>query len=230
MKSTILKSQITLRHFGHLMKKLFIIMNVLFLLLPVFVAAAENFNRKPYKDEIIRAEKYLSEFKTLVSEFSQINPEGKSTSKGIIKISRPGKARFEYTSPEQIVMVINKDKMFYWDKTLEQITFADVPSTIFSVLMDNDIKFSGKINLLNIIDKESEITFVLEPAKIDEYTGNEYLSLSFAKKPFELKKITRIDSNNAITAMNLSGLQFGNDLDDSLFILNNPIPFNRKKR
>ncbi|MEL7258456.1 MAG: outer membrane lipoprotein carrier protein LolA [Pseudomonadota bacterium] len=51
---------------------------------------------------------YLNGFKTASGEFTQINDDG-TISTGQIYIKRPGRVRFEYNPPEQILVVADGD-------------------------------------------------------------------------------------------------------------------------
>lgn len=72
----------------------------------------------------VSVQQYLAQSKDLQGEFTQIvnSPQGKETSSGVFKISKPGKFYWDYQSPDRQKIISNGKKVWQYDLDLEQIS------------------------------------------------------------------------------------------------------------
>ncbi|MDE3060750.1 MAG: outer membrane lipoprotein carrier protein LolA, partial [Pseudomonadota bacterium] len=75
----------------------------------------------PHEKTIHRIEDYLSNLTTIVSDFTQVAPDG-TLSTGKFYLKRPGKMRWQYNPPTPILMVSSGSELVYYDIELDQIT------------------------------------------------------------------------------------------------------------
>ena len=196
----------------------------------------KDFDPSQYSEVIEKAEDYLSKFDTLETRFTQLLPGvGGSISNGKLYISRPGKARWEYLSPNEAVLIIKKGRLTYYDKGLDQVSYAKLPPTAINVLLDKNVKLSGEVKVVDVIDSHSTITIIVAPNPASEVNRGkeisefESISLVFSKNPFELIRLQRTDENNNATTLSLINTKLNKKLDDELFVFKNPKTLKRKK-
>jgi outer membrane lipoprotein-sorting protein len=77
----------------------------------VALAAVPGFAGQLSLDDISR---YLNGISTLEAEFTQVNAD-QTISTGTIMIQRPGRARFEYNPPEQILVIAGGQQLAVFD-------------------------------------------------------------------------------------------------------------------
>lgn len=181
----------------------------------------ENFDASKYSDQIKQVEEFLSGFNTLESRFNQISPEGR-ISQGKVYIMRPGKARWDYETPEETRLVIRDGRLMYYDKELDQVSYGDVPQTPVTVLLTKDIKFSGDIKVVNLRDDKDSLSITAAPVSTGDEESFESLTFAFLKSPLRLVRIHRTDSNNNTITMTLLQPKYDVKLKDDVFTLSNP--------
>ncbi len=90
------------------------------MLLPVAVSAASMGEGQA------RLETFLSQLNTMEAQFIQtlISPRGEliEESRGTMWLARPGKFRLHYTNPYEQLYVADGNKMWMYDRDLEQVT------------------------------------------------------------------------------------------------------------
>lgn len=212
-------------------KKLLIVLCLILLAMPAYAESkdrTDSFDPLAYASQIKQVEKYLSGFKTLTARFIQINQTKAVLSQGKIFIERPGKARWEYLSPEQILLVVKDGKLSFWDKELDQITYADLPPTPLEILLYNNVEFSEKTKVIDVLETDDMLTVIIAPTSTDNEF--QYLEMEFSKDPLTLKRLRRADANNAITTIQLINPKFDKKLDEELFTFKNPRVFDKQKR
>jgi len=181
---------------------------------------------------IKKAEEYLSSIKTISADFVQTGSGYDVTGKGRIFISRPGLARWEYEMPSNVLMIINGKDLSYYDKELDQVTYAGISGTPLKTILEEDINFSEDFEIKDTKEDISYFTISLGQKKDNKEKNDffETLSLIFEKEPFELKKLVRIDSNGTPVIINLINTEFNKELAKDLFIFKNPRAFKGRRR
>jgi len=166
------------------------------------------------KLDIERIREYLERIKTLKGRFLQIASNGETKS-GKVFISRPGKMRFEYNLPEQILIIADGLFLIYIDKYLDQVTHVLLKNTPVSFLIRKNIEFTGEITLTNF-ERSPGVLQVTVQKTTEPESGS--ITLLFSDNPILLKKWKVIDAQNIETTVNFSDLQTGIELDPNLFI------------
>jgi len=179
---------------------------------------------------IKQAEEYLSSFRTFSAKFTQINPNS-TISDGTIQISRPGKARWEFIKPEQAVMIVNDGNLVFYDKELDQISYADVPTTPLNILLYEKVTFDGNATIVDIEENKKALHITLAPGN-KESNEHKYQSLvmSFDKDPFTLRRLVRRDQRNVSTTVVLKKIEIDKPIEKDVFIFKNPRLYQRSRR
>lgn len=185
--------------------------------LPVATSfAAADYSKAP---EVIGAEQYFQELKTVKSRFVQTNADGKQM-RGNFYLSRPGKLRFEYDRPSTDFVVADGLFIYFYDGALKQQTNAPISQTLADFLLRKNLRLSGDLTVTRIMRAGGflQITMV---QKNDAAAGE--LTLGFIEQPkLQLKKWRIRDSVGNITETELFNVETGIKLPSSLFAYRDP--------
>jgi outer membrane lipoprotein-sorting protein len=170
------------------------------------------------KATIDRLQKYLSNLKTVVAEFTQVAPDG-TLSNGKFFMERPGKMRWQYNPPTPILMVSNGSELVFYDYELEQVNHIPLDSTLIGFLAQDKISFDDMVGIINLSKNAGVIRITLaQKEKPDE--GQ--LMLEFSDNPLLLRNMEITDATNQVTTVALNNARFGVKLDSRLFEFRDP--------
>ena len=158
-------------------------------------------------------ENYLNNLKTFEGHFSHTS-NGK-TATGLLRMSRPWKMRLDYDAPQKLLVVTNKDWLLTYDKDLEESNYVSLSSTPAEFILRPSIKFTGDVEVTNIIRKEddtTEITLV----KRDEHDAG-HITLTFKENPLSLKEWTIVDPQGSATTVLLDNVKTDVTFPERLF-------------
>jgi len=200
-------------------------MQKIFLILCLFVwssAHAETFLSAeqivPHQATIDRVGKYLSGLTTIVSDFSQVAPDG-GIATGKFYMQRPGMMRWQYNPPTPVLMVADGKVLTYYDYELQQVNYIKLDSTVIGFMAQKDIRFDQNVGLLAVEQKDGVIRIKLaQKDKADEGT----LTLEFTDHPIAIKNMVITDATQQVTTVSLNHAQYGTKLDKRLFEFNDP--------
>ena len=167
---------------------------------------------------IDRVAKAMTETRTVQGRFTQVDPAG-SPSSGAFYINRPGKVRFEYTSPEPIFIVSDGATVSIEEpkrKAYDAIPLASTPLHLF--LRSNiDLKKDGSVTDVTSSNGSHFVTLV---DKTGEAQGK--MILQFRATDFELLGWRQIDGAGAETRVQLADMKKNVSLKPSLFVVRDP--------
>lgn len=167
---------------------------------------------------IDRVQQYLSDLSSVVSDFTQVAPDGTLTS-GKFYLKRPGKMRWQYNPPTPILMVSNGSELVYYDYELEQVSHIPLDSTLIGFLAQDKIRFDGKVGIISFSENAGAIRIELTQIKKPD-EGR--LMLEFSDSPLTIRSMVVTDSTNQVTTVSLNNAHFGIKLDPELFIFRDP--------
>ena len=96
-----------------------------------------------------RVQDYMNNIHTLQSRFEQVSNDG-GVATGTIYLSRPGKMRVEYDPPVPILLVATDNRIWYYDKKLQQVSFFALQDTPAWFLLQDNVRFGGDIKVSNL--------------------------------------------------------------------------------
>jgi len=167
---------------------------------------------------IDRVAKAMTDTKTVSGRFTQVDPAG-SPSSGAFYINRPGKVRFEYTSPEPIFIVSDGTTVSIEEpkrKAYDAIPLASTPLHLF--LRSNiDLRQDGSVTDVTTSNGAYFVTLV---DKTGEAQGK--MILQFRQTDFELLGWRQIDGAGAETRVQLADMKKNVALKASLFVVKDP--------
>lgn len=170
--------------------------------------------------DLQRVQTYMNNIHTLQSRFEQISNDG-GVATGTIYLSRPGKMRVEYDPPVPILLVATDNRIWYYDKKLEQVSFFDLKDTPAWFLLQDNVTFGGDITVENLQRDPGALRVTVTEAK-NPSLGRATLVLS--DKPLELRKWQIVDAQQKAVTVTLDDPHYGVSLNPSLFYWTDPRP------
>ena len=165
-------------------------------------------------------EQYLNEFNTLEADFEQelADEAGavRERSQGIVYLRRPDKFRWEYQKPHEQLIVADGEKVWIYDKDLEQVTAKPLKAAIGSTPA---LLLGGRVN----IDQEFKVS---EDGKKDglewltlkpKQTENQYSDIRLGFEDSALRKMELHDNFDQTTRIRFADEKRNKPLDPALF-------------
>ncbi len=183
-----------------------------------FSAEKEEFSPTPptfskkSKQQVKIAEEYLNSIKNLSANFIQTDEFG-NIQKGTIYLSKPGKMRWEYTDPHEILIVINDRDMVHFDKKLDQISYFCSRNEFINLLIKENINFKTDGLYVKSLKYNDHILRVILGKKGSPGS----LTLQFKKDPFQIKKLTIVDEAQEHIDITLLDIDHPDSLKSSYF-------------
>lgn len=160
------------------------------------------------------AEKYLNSITGLQGDFIQM-ANGK-TENGIFSMLRPGRVRLDYNNAPIQLVADGKDLYFY-DKSLDQITTVPLTSTPAGILVRKKIDLQNSD--INVIETKTEKDIFTLKLNIKGQEGLGHMDVMFDKKPMKLKSWTVVDATGNKTDVIFSNLKNKTDFKKNYFQL-----------
>ena len=167
--------------------------------------------------DLKRIESYLGGIKTLQALFQQTNPDG-STAEGELYLSRPGKLRFEYQPPVQMLIISDGNFVAVNDLELKNVQFFPVESTPVWFLLREAIKLSGDVTVTRFERGPKSLRVTCVQTK-DANSGA--ITLVFQDDPLVLKQWIVLDPQHRLTTVALIDPRQGVELKPEMFYLPN---------
>lgn len=185
------------------------IISVLFACLFVFSA-----NAAVDKKLVASAEKYLNSITGLNGGFTQISNGKKQT--GIFSMLRPGRVRLDYKNAPIQLISDGKDLYFY-DKSLDQITTVPLTSTPAGILVRKKIDLqNADINVYETSSTKNSFTLKMN---LKGQEGLGHMDVVFDKNPVKLKSWSVVDATSVQTDVVFNDLKPKTDFSKNYFQL-----------
>ncbi len=182
----------------------FLLSAILFACMPIVSFADVDTNL------IKSAEKYLNSITGLDGQFIQTNGDQKDT--GTFSMLRPGKIRLDY-SKNPIQLISDGTDLYFFDKSLDQITTVPVSSTPAGILVRKNIDLDSADIVVEKTEKGANDFSLTMYMKDNEGAGN--MTVYFDQNPVQLKSWTVIDALGNKTDVEFKNLKsrssFGKD-------------------
>ncbi|MBL4906128.1 MAG: outer membrane lipoprotein carrier protein LolA [Sneathiella sp.] len=170
------------------------------------------------KADVARVENYLNNITTLKARFLQINAEGQ-IAEGNVFMRRPGRARFEYEPPAQILVVADGTWLIFHDKELDETTRLPLYSTPISVLLKKDVQLNGDVTVVSVEKEANTLRVNIIDTDEPEEGG---ITLVFSDRPFKLRKWLITDAQGNTTSITISDVERDMWIKPELFNLFDP--------
>jgi outer membrane lipoprotein-sorting protein len=168
--------------------------------------------------ELQKIAAYLDSIHTLTAKFAQATANGGDAT-GNVWLSRPGKMRFQYDPPNELLLLADMFYLYSWDPELKQMQKVGLKSTPAWFLLRQPISFTDGVIVTRFQHSGNTVQVsVVESAEPD--AGS--LTMVFTENPLVLRQWTVVDQRGRVTTVSLSQVQTGMALDPKLFQYQDP--------
>jgi outer membrane lipoprotein-sorting protein len=167
--------------------------------------------------ELQKIAAYLDGIHTMTARFQQATVGGEAA--GEVWLARPGKMRFQYDPPNQLLLLADAFYLYSWDPDLKQMSKVGLKSTPAWFLLRQPISFTDGVAVTRFEHSGNTVRVtVIETAEPD--AGS--LTMVFTENPLALRQWTVVDQQGKVTNVSLSDEQYGMTLDPKLFQYHDP--------
>lgn len=164
----------------------------------VFFSANADVNKNLVKN----AEKYLNSITGLQGDFIQ-SANGKNE-RGTFSMLRPGRVRLDYKNAPIQLIADGKDLYFY-DKSLDQITTVPLTSTPAGILVRKNIDLQNAD--INVSETFADANTFSLKMNLRNQEGLGYMIVVFDKSPVKLKSWSVVDATSNKTDVAFNNLK-----------------------
>ena len=169
-------------------------------------------------------EAYLQALTDFQAQFILIGPDYR-TSHGTLSLSKPGRLRFEYDPPDQLLIVSDGKTISLVDYELKQVTRWPIRKTPLRPLVRTGEVFGEDVTVQSIRQYRKQIRVTIAEAG-DEDEGS--MELIFTPQPLQLEGWEVIDGRGRRTIIALNDMQTDISLEDALWTFDDPRPQRRR--
>lgn len=151
---------------------------------------------------VTSAEKYLNSITGLNGKFVQTS-NGRQE-KGVFSMLRPGRVRLDYDNMP-IQLISDGQDLYFFDKSLDQITTVPLTSTPAGILVRKNIDLkNADIGVVETNDLKNMFSLKLN---LRGQEGLGYMTVFFDKSPIKLNSWSVVDATGATTDVKFQGLE-----------------------
>jgi len=168
--------------------------------------------------ELQKIAAYLDGIHTMTAKFAQATANGGAAT-GYVWLSRPGRMRFQYDPPNELLLLADMFYLYSWDPDLKQMSKVGLKSTPAWFLLREPISFTDGVVVTRFEHSGNTVRVtVVETTEPDEGS----LTMVFTENPLVLRQWTVVDQRGKVTNVALSEVQYGMALDPKLFQYQDP--------
>ena len=168
--------------------------------------------------ELQRIAAYLDGIHTMTARFEQATASGGAAS-GYLWVSRPGKMRFQYNPPNELLLLADAFYIYSWDPDLKQMSKVGLKSTPAWFLLRQPISFTDGVGVTRFEHSGNTVRVTVVESREPD-AGS--LTMVFTENPLVLRQWTVVDQQGKVTNVALSEVQYGMALDAKLFQYQDP--------
>jgi outer membrane lipoprotein-sorting protein len=158
---------------------------------------------------------YLNSLQTATTDFTQVNDDG-SLSTGRLFIKRPGRMRFEYNPPEELLVMAGGGQVGIFDgkSNVSKAERYPLARTPLNLILERNVDLARR-NM--VVGHDFDGTATVVTAQDPENPEYGTIQLKFTADPIELRQWIIRDGQGATTTVILGPLVLGRDLPSTLF-------------
>jgi outer membrane lipoprotein-sorting protein len=158
---------------------------------------------------------YLTQFRNIQGEFVQVSSKG-NVSKGVFYLSKPGKMRFEYASPNPFIIVSDGTWVTIKNRAKDTADQYPLSQTPLRLVLDDDIDLLDEANILDVQRSDGVVTLTIQDRK---KTVPGHLILVYDETQKALQQWIVVDGKGRRTTVELQNLVSGVKADPALFTI-----------
>lgn len=162
---------------------------------------------------------YLNAMTTAKAPFTQVNDDG-TLSTGTLYIKRPGRLRFEYDPPEDLLVMAGGGTIGIFDGKANRGKAERYPlsETPLNLILERRVDL-GRRNM--VVGRSYDGTATTVIAQDPDHPEYGRIALKFTDNPVELRQWIVTDGQGATTTVILGGLRPAGELSSFLFNIKN---------
>jgi len=173
--------------------------------------------------DLARVNTYLNQLDRLQAGFMQIAPDG-AVSRGKFFLNRPGRMRFEYAPPEELLIIADGTSVAVREGVEAMIDRYPIGSTPLSPILADKVTLGSEREVVAVKRDTGLLRVKLRDPKSPEKGEITLTFLDRGDANIELRQWVVIDAQGLTTQVGLSDIRDTGPLDPKLFILNDPAP------
>ncbi len=170
----------------------------------------------------------LKDFRAALHQITLNGPQKGTQMSGHLLLKRPQKARIEYISPSQILMVAGPKSIAYWDVSLDQVSYVNTGDTPLSFLLGARIDLKKNFVVTQAKSEVGKISLSLHQAN-KPLLGR--MTLEFKENPMQLVAWTLVDAQGTqirVELTHMSSKPFTAKEFEEFFVFKNPRIYGKK--
>ncbi len=179
--------------------------------------------------DLDRVNTYLNQLDRLRAGFMQIAPDG-AVSRGNFFLNRPGRMRFEYSPPEDLLIVADGTSVGVREGADAMIDRYPIGATPLSPLLADKVTLGSEREVVAVKRETGLLRVKLRDPKTPEKGEITLTFLDRGGEDIELRQWVVVDAQGLTTQIGLNDIRATGPLDPRLFILLDPAPGSQKKR
>ncbi|MEQ1889187.1 MAG: outer membrane lipoprotein carrier protein LolA [Alphaproteobacteria bacterium] len=181
------------------------------------------------RTDLDRVNTYLNRLDRLQAGFMQIAPDG-AVSRGNFFLDRPGRMRFEYSPPDELLIIADGTSVAVRDDPAAMIDRYPIGSTPLSPILAETVALGSAHEVVGVKRETGLLRVRLRDPKAPEKGEITLIFLDRGGDNMELRQWVVIDAQGLTTQIGLNDLREPGPLDPKLFILLDPAPGTHNKR
>lgn len=177
-------------------------------------ARAETSLNEEDRVALAEASAYLASLENLQGDFLQVGPDG-SVAEGRFYLRRPGKLRFEYAPPENLLVVADGTWVAVKDSAAAAQRYP-IASTPLGLILAKNVNLEEKARVLNVEEQPGSLLIALAD-RSGEAPGQ--ITLIFDRPKMQLRQWVVTDVQGLQTTVALRNVETGVRADNALFVL-----------
>lgn len=178
------------------------------------IASSETLLNEDEEKALAEASAYLTSLENLQGNFLQVGPDG-SIAEGKFYLRRPGRLRFEYEPPENLLVVADGTWVAVKDSASPAQRYP-IASTPLNLLLGKNVNLSESSRVL-AVDIQPGALLITLADRSGEAPGQ--ITLIFDQPTLQLRQWVVTDAQGLQTTVALRNVQTGIRADNALFVL-----------
>ncbi len=159
----------------------------------------------PDNPTVLAIEDYLNNLPTIRSHFTQYNADG-SVDVGVMWLWRPGRARIEYSPPNDLLLIADGTWLIYFDAALDQVSHIPIATGPFRFLLSEGLSLFEDVRLTALRRSRGLLSLTVEDP---EASGAGSVTLVFEEDPLKLRQWRVTDPQGYRTTVRLDNAVLG---------------------
>ncbi len=165
---------------------------------------------------------FFNNVQSMQAEFTQtVSAQGfsdKDTSKGLFRLLRPGKFRWDYEQPYQQHIIADGNKLWVYDVDMDQVIVKPLNLVLGqtpAVLLSGTASLTDRFDIQDLPERSEQDLVWVQLRPKDSESSYEKLLLGFNKENIQAMEL--VDNFGQITLLQFSNLQRNLKIDPKIF-------------